>query len=82
MKKIVFATLAALISLQGVASAQSFDLNSLPLGQFPTATDSESTGSIGARLLKRVVLHDGASYTQFYTIDADGQENIVSEKKN
>ena len=82
MKKIVVATLAALVSLQGVAFAQSFDLNSLPLGQFPTATDSEATGSIGARLLKRVVRDDGATYTQFYTVDANGQENIVSEKKN
>lgn len=82
MKKIAIATLAALVALQGSAFAQSFDLNALPLSQFPAAVDNASTGSIGARLHQRIVRHDGASFTQFYTVDAKGNETIVSEKRN
>ena len=82
MKKFAVVTLAALVALQGSAFAQSFDLSAMPLGQFPTATDDVSTGSIGARLFKRLVKHDGTSYTQFYTVGGDGRETIVSEKKN
>ena len=81
MKTFAIATFTALFALQGAAFAQSFDLNAMPLGQFPVAADTMSTGSVGARLLKRVVAHDGASYVQFYTVDADGRETIVSEEK-
>jgi hypothetical protein len=82
MKKISLLALASLIALSGVASAQSFDLNAMPLGQFPSVTDKVSTGSIGAPLKKRVIVRDGANVTQFYTVDDNGDVTVVSEKAN
>jgi hypothetical protein len=82
MKKISLLALASLVALSGFASAQSFDINAMPLGQFPTVADTVSTGSIGAPLKKRVIVRDGANVTQFYTVDENGDVKIVSEKAN
>lgn len=80
MKKISLVALGALIALSGAASAQSFDINAMPLGQFPSMTDTVATGSIGNPLKKRVIVRDGANVTQFYTVDDDGDVKVVSEK--
>ena len=82
MKKISLIALSLLIAVSGAASAQSFDLNSMPLGQFPSITDNTATGSIGAPLKKRMIVHDGVNVTQFFTVDENGDVTIVSEKKN
>jgi hypothetical protein len=82
MKKISLIAIASLIAVSGVANAQSFDLNAMPLGQFPSMTDKVSTGSIGAPLKKRVIVRDGANVTQFFTVDDNGDMTIVLEKKN
>ncbi len=80
MKKISLIALSTLIALSGAASAQSFDINTMPLSQFPSMTDNASTGSIGYPLKKRVIVRDGANVTQFYTVDDNGDVKIVSEK--
>ena len=82
MKKISLIALSFLIAVSGAASAQSFDLNAMPLGQFPSVTDKTSTGSIGAPLKKRVIVRDGESITQFFTVGENGDVTIVSEKAN
>ncbi|MGL4490669.1 MAG: hypothetical protein ACRCU5_14615 [Rhizobiaceae bacterium] len=83
MKKFSLATLAALIALTGAANAQTgFDLNAMPLGEFPTAVDKTSTGSVGEKLQSRVITRDGVAVTQFFTVDVNGEETIVSEKTN
>ena len=82
MKKISLIAAASLIALSSAASAQSFDLNAMPLGQFPSLTDKTSTGSIGSPLKKRIIVRDGASVTQYFTVGENGDVTIVSEKKN
>ncbi len=83
MKKFSLMTLAALIALTGAANAQTgFDLNAMPLGDFPVAVDKTPTGSVGERLQKRVITRDGAAVTQFFTVDESGKVTIVSEKTN
>ena len=82
MKKFAFVTLSALIASASIASAQSFDVSSMPLGQFPSATDNTATGSIGAPLKKRLVERDGVAVTQFYKLDAKGNAVVVSETAN
>ncbi len=80
MKKISLIALSTLIALSGAASAQSFDINAMPLSQFPVATDMNATGSIGHPLKKRMIVRDGANVTQFYTVDDNGDVKVVSEK--
>jgi hypothetical protein len=81
MKKISLIALSALIALSGAANAQTgFDINAMPIGNIPGAVDKAPTGSIGVKLQKRVVLHDGVSVTQFFTIAEDGKVTIVSEE--
>ncbi len=82
MKKISLVAFASLIALSGVAGAQSFDINAMPLSSIPTATDNTATGSIGAPVKKRVVVRDGVKVTQLFTVDQNGDLNIVSEKAN
>ncbi len=83
MKKFSLITLATLVALTGAANAQTgFDLNAMPLGQFPTAIDKAPTGSIGQKLQKRVITRDGQSVTQYFTVDESGEVTIVSEKAN
>lgn len=83
MNKIMMITLASLIALTGAANAQTgFDLNAMPLGEFPVTVDKAPTGSIGAKLQKRVITRGGADVTQFFTIDESGKVTIVSEKTN
>lgn len=82
MKKITLTALAALIAFSGVASAQAFDINAMPLGNFPAMTDKASTGSIGHALKKRVIVRDGAKITQFFTVDANGDVTVISEAAN
>lgn len=80
MKKISLIAIASLIAVSGVASAQSFDINAMPLGQFSSMTDKTATGSIGAPLKKRVIVRDGVNVTQYYNVDENGKVTIVSEK--
>ena len=82
MKKFALANLSALIASASIASAQSFDVSTMPLGQFPVATDNAATGSIGAPLKKRVVERDGVAINQFYKLDGEGHAVIVSEDAN
>lgn len=79
MKKYALVTLSALIASISFASAQTFDLNSMPLGQFPSSTDASPTGSIGVQLKKRVVVRDGETITQYFNVDTEGKIVIVSE---
>lgn len=82
MKKFALVTLSALIASASIASADTFSVNSMPLGQFPAATDNNPTGSIGAPLKKRTVERDGVAVTQFYKLDAKGNAVVVSEETN
>jgi hypothetical protein len=82
MKKFVLVTLSALIASASIAGAQSFDVGTMPLGQFPAATDNAATGSIRAQLKKRVIKRDGAAVTQFYKLDANGNAVVISEDAN
>ena len=83
MKKISFVALASLIALSGTASAQTFDLNAMPLSNIPTRVDKVPTGSIAAnRLLVRNVIRHRVSYAQYYTVNDDGSIEVVSEKQN
>lgn len=80
MKKILIATVA-LLSLAGVAQADGFDLNSMPLSGFTPKLDAASTGSIApGKVFVRKVKHDGVSVTQYYTIAKDGAVEVLSEK--
>lgn len=84
MKKISLVAMSLLIAATGVAGAQSFDIAAMPLGNIPsTSVDKASTGSIDApRLQKRVIKRAGPDLVQYFTIDANGKETIVSEKSN
>jgi hypothetical protein len=82
MKKFALVTLSALIASASIASADPFSVNALPLGQFPAATDSTPTGSIGAPLKKRTIERDGVAVTQYYKLDSKGNAVIVSEDAN
>lgn len=84
MKKISLVAMSLLLAATGFAGAQSFDIGSLPMGNFPAASvDKASTGSIDApRLQKRVIKRDGPDLVQYFTVDADGNERIISEKSN
>mgnify|MGYP003526710272 CR=1 FL=1 len=82
MKKFALVTLSALVASASIAGADTFSVTSMPLGQFPVATDNAATGSIGAPLKKRVVERDGVAITQFYKLDAKGNSVIVSEDAN
>jgi hypothetical protein len=82
MKKFALVTLSALIASASIAGAQSFDVSTMPLGQFPAATDNAATGSIGAPLKKRVIKRDGVAISQFYKVDAKGNAVVVSENAN
>lgn len=81
MKKLSIIVAAALLSLTGLAQAQSFDLNSMPLSNIPSNLDAVSTGSVApAKVLMRTVKRDGASVTQYYTIAKNGAIEVHSEK--
>jgi hypothetical protein len=83
MKKTSFVAIASLIALSSAASAQSFDLNAMPLGNIPAVTDKSSTGSIAARkVFERIIKRDGATLTQYYAIAANGTEKVLSETAN
>lgn len=83
MKKTSFVALASLIALSGTASAQTFDLNAMPLSNIPTRLDRVPTGLIAAnRLLVRNVTRDAVSYSQYYTLNDDGSIEVVPEKQN
>ncbi len=81
MKKIPLAAIATLIALSSAASAQSFDINSMPLGNIPTATDNTRTGAVAARkVFKREIERDGARLIQYYTLASDGSAVVISEE--
>lgn len=82
MKKISLVAISLLVAATGFASAQSFDINTMPLGNIPSASvDKASTGSIDApSLQKRVIKRTGPDLVQYFTVDANGKETIVSEK--
>jgi hypothetical protein len=83
MKKISLVAIASLIALSGAASAQSFDINTMPLGNIPSATDNVPTGSVAAKkVFKRQIERDGASVVQYYTVASDGSAVVVSEEAN
>lgn len=84
MKKISLVAISLLVAATGIASAQSFDINTLPLSSIPsTSVDKSATGSIDApRLQKRVIKRAGPDLVQYFTVDANGVETIVSEKSN
>ena len=84
MKNISLVAISLLVAATGVASAQSFDISAMPLGNIPSAVvDKASTGSIDApRLQKRVIKRAGPDLVQYFTVDANGVETIVSEKSN
>jgi hypothetical protein len=83
MKKLSVFALASFLTLTGAANAQtSFDLNAMPLGDFPVAVDNAPTGSVSEKLQKRIIERDGSKITQFFTVDKNGKETIVSEKAN
>ena len=81
MKKLTLVTFASLIALSSAAQAQSFDLNSMPLGKFPSGLDATETGSVAPRkVFIRTIDRDGLSVTQRYTVANDGAVTIVSER--
>lgn len=81
MKKLSLIALASLIALSSAASAQSFDLNSMPLGEFPSRLDATETGSVAQRkVFIRTIDRDGISVTQRYTVTNDGAVTIISEQ--
>jgi hypothetical protein len=83
MKKTSLVAIASLIALSSAASAQSFDINTMPLGNIPAVTDKAPTGSIAARkVFQRTVKRDGATLTQYYAIAANGTEKVLSETAN
>ena len=63
MKKFALVTLSALIATASVARADTFSVNSMPLGSIPADTDMNATGSIGTPLKKRTVERDGVAFT-------------------
>jgi hypothetical protein len=80
MKKILFAAIA-LFSLSGAALADSFDINSMPLGGIKPALDNGATGSVAAKnVFKRVIKRGKASVTQYYAIAKDGAAIVLSEE--
>ena len=82
MKKSMIAAIA-LLSLSGAALADSFDINSMPLGSIKPALDNGATGSVAAKkVFKRVVTRDGAAVTQYYTLAKDGAAVVFSEEAN
>jgi hypothetical protein len=82
MKKISLAAIASLIALSGSAFAQSFDINSMPLGNIPTAkVDLSETGSIAKdKVLMRKVKVNGETVTQYYTVAEDGSTVVISQE--
>ena len=82
MKKFALVTLSALIATASVARADTFSVNSMPLGSIPADTDMNATGSIGTPLKKRTVERDRVAITQFYKFDANGNAVVVSEETN
>jgi hypothetical protein len=83
MKKISLVAIASLLALSGAAGAQSFDINTMPLGNIPSATDNAPTGSIAAKkVFKRQIVRDGARMAQYYTLATDGSAVVVSEEAN
>jgi hypothetical protein len=82
MKKISLAAIATLIALSSAASAQSFDLNAMPLGKFPNAKlDMSETGSIAKdKVLIRKVKVNGETVTQYYTVAEDGSTVVISQE--
>ena len=83
MKKISLAAIASLLALTSISSAQSFDVNSMPLGNIPTHLDATPTGSVQAKnVFMRKVKRDGASLVQYYTIAKDGSIKVLSDNQN
>jgi ribosome-associated protein YbcJ (S4-like RNA binding protein) len=81
MKRISLAAIASLIALSSAAQAQSIDLNSMPLGSFPTKLDTSETGSIAKdNVLVRKVKVNGETVTQYYTIAEDGSTVVISQE--
>jgi hypothetical protein len=81
MKKFSLIAFASLIALSSAAQAQSFDLNSMPLGNVPQKLDSAETGSIAAKkVFVRTIDRDGTTVTQRYTVANDGAVTIISEQ--
>ena len=82
MKKSIIAA-AALLAMSGAALANSFDVNSMPLGSFKPALDDGATGSTGAKkVFKREIMRDGAPMIQYYTLAKDGSAIVISEEAN
>lgn len=83
MKKILLVAIASMIALSSAASAQTFDLNAMPLSSIPTSLDKVPTGSVATSQLQvRYTTRDGVSYAQYYKLNEDGSIKIVSEKQN
>jgi hypothetical protein len=83
MKKILLVAIASLLALSGAAGAQSFDINTMPLGDIPAKMDNAPTGSIAAKkVFARTINRDGVSVTQYYTIAKDGSDVVLSETAN
>jgi ribosome-associated protein YbcJ (S4-like RNA binding protein) len=81
MKKISLAAIASLIALSSAAHAQNIDLNSMPLGNFPTNLDRSETGSIAKdKVLMRKVKVNGETVTQYYTVAEDGSTVVISQE--
>lgn len=81
MKRISLVAIASLIALSSAAHAQNIDLNSMPLGNFPTKLDRSETGSIAKdKVLMRKVKVNGETVTQYYTVAEDGSTVIISQE--
>jgi hypothetical protein len=83
MKKTSLVAIASLLALSSAASAQSFDINTMPLGDIPAKMDNAPTGSIAAKkVFERTIKRDGVKVTQYYTIAKDGSDMVLSEEAN
>jgi ribosome-associated protein YbcJ (S4-like RNA binding protein) len=81
MKKISLAAIATLVALSSAVQAQTIDINSMPLGNFPTKLDMAETGSIAKeKVLMRKVNVNGETVTQYYTVAEDGSTVVVSQE--
>jgi hypothetical protein len=81
MKRFPLIAFASLIALSSAAQAQTIDLNSMPLGNFPPKLDSAETGSIPVKkVLIRTIDREGTQVTQRYTVASDGAVTVISEQ--
>ena len=81
--KRTFIAAIALLSLAGVARADAFDVNSMPMPGFTAKTDNAATGSVAAKkVYSRKVTRGGAELIQYYTLSKDGSAKVFSEEAN